>query len=147
MFDRFEPIHALQMDWIEKDVFRYHIEQSPQFFQLLAAEGNTYTMFGYHGAKSYILGIITLMEQNPNHCYLNMFMGTAIQKFFCKEILRGLRNFVNNNLGSYTRLSMDGKTENKKLAKLCKSLGFEEEGVMKKFGFDGKDYTLYARVK
>lgn len=147
MFDRFSANDAYSMNWIEKDVFKYHLEQSPQFFHMLETQGNSYTMFGYVGARPIVLGIITLDEQTPKHCYLNMFMSTDIQTRFCKEILKGLRNFVHEILGSYQRVSMDGKTSNVKLAKLCKSLGFTAEGVMRKFGFDGEDYTLFARVK
>lgn len=146
-FDKFESKDAFLMDWIEKDVFLYHLKSSPQFFHILEANAQSYTMCAIEGNFRTILGIVTLYEQSPKHCYLNMFMAKDIQTKFNKEILQGLKNFVNCTLGAYWRISMDGKTSNTKLRKLCKSLGFKEEGVMECYGPNGEDYTLFAKIQ
>lgn len=141
-FVPFMASHAYEMEWIEPETFGFQISQDPSFFINLERAGGSTTLLG----DGKILGIINAFEVHPKSCYLNMFMSKEIQKCFNKTIFKALRNFVIKQTKRYPRVSVEGKTSNTKLIKLCKHLGFKEEGIMKKFGFNSEDYTLFAIV-
>ena len=61
------------------------------------------------------------------------------------RILRKLISFGMLDLNVH-RVQMDVQTDYDAGHKMAKALGFEAEGIMKKFGPSKKDYTLYARV-
>lgn len=47
---------------------------------------------------------------------------------------------------SVVRLEMTVKSNLRDACKFARSLGFEQEGLMRNFGLNGEDYFLYARV-
>ncbi len=154
-FIPFKEWHAYQMDWIEKDDLIGSLRENKDFFKELESNGCTVTMVysncdsasWMEEPSSAILGIITTIKCTPYHCYVSMFMSTALQHNFDKLILKGLQGFVNKLTKKYCRVSAEGKASNLKLLKLMNRLGFSPECTMKKFGFNGEDYILYSIVR
>lgn len=141
-FIPYKPWHAVQMDWIDKDEFQGCLRRSPQYFQLLELD-EPYTMV----RDKEILSIVLTKEMNPHHLYVNLFMGTAIQKNFDKEIYKTMKDFISRATTDYPRVSGEAKASNQKLNKMMKALGFQCEGLMKKYGDNMEDYNMYAIVR
>lgn len=74
--------------------------------------------------------------------------GKLVENFkfeFFKAIKHLVDDYATNYL-QFHRLEMCVYKDDNKLNKWARTLGFEFEGVMKKYGYDKKDYNLYAKV-
>lgn len=142
-FIPFEAGHAFRMDWKDKDEFLSLIDGRPQYFHCLEANKAALTVF----KDPLILGILELSPINENHCNVLIYMSTAYISEFDKELLIITKNVIKDLTSRYVRVSAEIKPDNKKLVKFMKYLGFQEEGVMRKYGYKGEDYSLYSIVK
>ena len=140
----FRADDAYRMDWIEAEDLAGMLRNNRYIFEYLEQEGNTRTMTNESGD---ILGIIVLQPYHSGWCDISMFMARPMQEEFNKEIYQALQDIVNDLKSKYNRISLNGKTSNDKLTKLIKHLGFEEEGIMRKYGWHGEDFTLYSIIK
>lgn len=140
----FEAADAFKMDWIETEDFVGMLRGNRYIFECLEGEKNSQTMINDTGS---ILGIIVVTPYHAGWVDISMFMSKAIQEEFDKDIYKALQDIVNNLRSKYRRVSLNGKRSNDKLTKLIKHLGFEEEGVMRKYGWHGEDYTLFSIVR
>ena len=141
-FIPYKPWHAIQMDWIDKDEFEGCLRRSPQYFQLLMMD-EPWTMV--RGDE--ILAIVLTKEMMAHHLYVNLFMGKAIQKNFDKEIYKTMKDFIARVTATYDRVSGEAKASNEKLNKMMTWLGFEKEGLMRKYGDNKEDYYMYAIIR
>lgn len=144
-FRPFAAADAFQMDWIEEADFVGMLRADRYVFERLEQEGSSETMVNEDTGN--ILGIIVFTPYCTNAVNLNMFMSKNIQKEFDKDIFKALRNIVNDARKRFVRVSLEGKSSNYKLMKLIRALGFKEEGVMRKYGWKGEDYTLFSVVE
>lgn len=139
----FKAEDAFKMDWIETEDLAGMLRNNRYIFECLEQEGNSQTMTNETGS---ILGIIVLTPYHAGWVDISMFMAKSIQDEFDKDIYKALQDIVNDLTKKYKRVSLNGKSTNDKLTKLIKHLGFEEEGVMRKYGWHGEDYVLYSIV-
>lgn len=140
----FKAEDAFKMDWIETEDLAGMLRSNRYIFEYLEQEGNSQTMINETGS---ILGIIVLTPYHENWVDISMFMAKPIQEEFDKDIYKALKDIVSDITKKYKRVSLNGKSTNEKLTKLIKHLGFEEEGVMRKYGWHGEDYILYSIVE
>lgn len=92
----------------------------------------------------HILGVITLLPKHKDAIHASMFMARPIQEEFDKDICVTLKNIVKNISQRYRRISADGRTSNEKVIRFIKWLGFREEGIMRRYGWHGEDFTLFS---
>jgi RimJ/RimL family protein N-acetyltransferase len=64
------------------------------------------------------------------------------------EFFRKTRRLLLLYFGAYNlqRLEINVRSDYLIGKRFAEKLGFEPEGIMRKYGFDGSDYILYARV-
>ena len=134
---QFKAEDAFKMDWIETEDLAGMLRNNRYIFECLEQEGNSQTMTNETGS---ILGIIVLTPYHAGWVDISMFMAKSIQDEFDKDIYKALQDIVNDLTKKYHRVSLNGKISN------IKHLGFEEEGVMRKYGWHGEDYVLYSIV-
>ena len=142
---RFRAEDAYNMDWIERDDFINMLRGNRYCFDYIEQEGITSTLFNED--TEHILGFIRVEEIHDNSCNITMCMSTALQEEFSKDVFKTLRRIVRQATDTYRRVSLCGKASNSKLMKLIKKLGFQEEGIMRKYGWHGEDYKLFSIVR
>ena len=137
---------AYDMDWIEQDDFIGLLRSNGRyFFDYLEQEYRYETMINNNTGHILCFDVFQILHKQ--HCNLYLYMGTAIQREFDKDIYRALSERVNAFREKYGRVSVVGKASNSKLMKLIKKLGFQEEGIMRKYGWHGEDYMLFSVVR
>lgn len=139
-FIPFKVYHGFRMDWIDKEDFLELYKNNPQIFEIMEAQGQTYTFV--QGAS--ILGLLTIMEIHPRHAQISLAMSKAIQSEFNIRVYKAMKTVIKQVSARYPRVSGEGKASNQKLNKLMKKLGFKQEGLMKNYGFHGEDHYLWA---
>lgn len=95
------------------------------------------TLLGVVGVDVIWTGVVTIGAVLTHHIYEHPVV-----------FIRALRKLVSFGMIDHGvhRVQMDVQTDYEAGHKLAKALGFEAEGIMKKFGPSKKDYTLYART-
>lgn len=141
-FIPFKASHAYSMDWKDKEEFTGLIAGQPQYFYSLEAQRGALTVV----KGNLILGILVIMPINSKHCSVLIYMSTDYIGEFGKDLYKVTQRVIDDLCAEYMRVSAEIKTDNEKLVKFMKYLGFEEEGVMRKYGYNGEDYSLYAII-
>lgn len=143
-FVPFKAADAYRMEWIDGDDFVESLESGgPMTFQILEAEGQTQSMVD----GDTIFGFITVCPKNKFNVYVNMYMSTAIQQEFGKDVYVAMKEFVDKLSEQYPRVYICSKADNDKLHKLEQHLGFKTEALMRKFGWRGEDYIMSAIIR
>ena len=147
-FIPFKASHAYSMDWKDKDEFCGLIAGQPQYFYSLEAMRGALTVVkGNPNHPGYlILGILVITPINPKHCSVLIYMSMDYIGEFGKDLYKVTQRVIDDLCVEYVRVSAEIKTDNKKLVKFMGYLGFEEDGVMRKYGYNGEDYSLYAII-
>lgn len=95
-------------------------------------------------------GVIAILGGSllwPGNMEIWSVTGEGINKYpiayvkLCRELLDGIREIL-----KIWRFQAAGLCGNPQLDKWFRSIGFKKEAVMEKYGPDGKDYYLYARI-
>ena len=145
VFKGFEARDAEEMDWIESEDYYNMSSIDPATFQNLEMSGQARTMINTD--TNSILGIIICEGFNNGMTHVTMHMSRDIQTEFSVEIFKALQKIVDYLMLGTRRLFLEGKASNLKLDKLVRRLGFQQEGVMRCFGWNGEDYNLYSIVR
>lgn len=141
-FIRFVAKHAYSMDWKDKDEFAGLVDGSPQYFHTLEANNGALSVV----KGDLVLGILVITPYNPRHCAVSIYMAIGYVTEFDKSLLRVTQRVIDDLSKAYVRVSAEIKNDNEKLEKYMKYLGFGKEGVMRRYGYKGEDYAVYAII-
>ncbi len=141
-FVPFYADHAFKMNWKDKDEFMGMYKSSPQYFHIMEAKNEAITVI----KGNLILGILMIRPINNDHAEVSIYMSHDYINEFDKELYKITKEVIADLTAEYARVSAEVKTDNKKLEKLMIHLGFELEGVMRKYGHHGEDYSLYSII-
>jgi RimJ/RimL family protein N-acetyltransferase len=98
--------------------------------------------------KGEVVGIVGLVTLHDGVGEVFSILSDRVEKSpfaFHRKVL-GLSYAYATVLG-IRRLQATVRVDQPKAARFIELLGFEKEGVMRKFGVDGSDYFLYARAR
>jgi L-amino acid N-acyltransferase YncA len=118
-------------------------EELTERFNAMIGLGHIYTMLWYNDPIA-VIGIIRVWEG-----YAQVFTVTTEKLKRCPmafhKRVRDLLNSVVKPL-RLRRIETQVRSDFDASKKWLNALGFEQEGLMKKYGNTGKDYYLYARI-
>ena len=110
-------------------------------------EGNLENMIAvsfYDGDQ--IVGIVGASKINDNTCELWIMLDECSKKYI-KEIYHYAFRYLDDVQRYFERIQAITATGWSAAVHFLERLGFEKEGLMKKFGPDGDDYFLYGRIR
>lgn len=122
----------------------YHKTAKDQFMRE-SYYGKSFTL--YESGDGKILSCVTFCFVRPHVAGINMLCDDAFvrQKREFIIVLRDGIKFFMKDLG-LSRVQATIRADFKGAEKWIKILGFEKEGLMRKFGPEGEDHFLFAKV-
>lgn len=144
------PFKAEHLDQIVlSDVQAYYrdiIKKDPAYPKKLEEMGLAYTGICEEGIVG-ISGIIVLNETTAEAWALmsQLFKRPRYSYFATKAIRQFCEDQFKNT--SIQRIQMNVQLDFEPGHRWARALGFQVEGIMRKYGLNGKDHVLYARVK
>ena len=111
----------------------------------LAERLNEMVAFSYFD-EDQIVGCIWFAQVNPNTCETWAILDTCA-KHYVREIYHCARAILDEAQTTFRRIQAVVKADWPLAIRFVERLGFVREGRMRKFGPNGDDYYLYARVK
>jgi RimJ/RimL family protein N-acetyltransferase len=98
----------------------------------------------FDGSK--IVGCTGVVRINDNTCEVWIILDHCAKQYI-REIYRHAFAFLDRTQQFFVRIQAIVRTDWPTAHRFIERLGFQKEGMMRKFGPDGSDYYLYARVK
>lgn len=141
----FEPVDAVNFNFRDKNEARNILRINPQYFQLLptVCDGNVYSI-NRNGKIIIIIGWTS--DAYYGSATMFFFACENLEKEFDGNVLRALRKILNFAKLSHKRVQSTC-SENKRNKRFLEFMGFKQECLMKKAGFDCTDLYLYSIVQ
>jgi hypothetical protein len=114
------------------------------FHNLFGASGAHLKTLVHDGKPIAVIGLLH-HRQGVAECIMGCTELVKTCPFAFVNTIRALHDEYVEKLG-LRRVHITIRSGHKELEKWAKFLGFEEEGLMKKYGSQGDDYHMYARV-
>jgi len=115
----------------------------PHYWREMEASGTAFSAFAYQEFLG--CGGYAQPWEGTAHCWI--WDTPAVHKYplaVHKLIVRAIR-YLEQDCGVW-RISCDVRCGNARAERWVELLGFRKEASMKKFGPDGSDFSLYARI-
>lgn len=93
-----------------------------------------------------IVGIAGAAKVNDNTCEVWVLLDECAKRYV-REVYFYAMRFIDDILKYFGRVQAIVRADWAIAVHFLERLGFEREGLMKRFGPDGDDYFLYGRVK
>jgi len=132
-----------QRRYVDGEIERIHIRLEERDVVLEDVFKNIDSYSYYDGDK--IIGIVGIIKINDNTCEVRTVLDEC-SKHYVREIYFYAFSLLNYLQKRFVRIQAIAMTNWPTAIHFLERLGFEREGLMKKFGPDG-DYYLYGRVK
>lgn len=136
---KFDHNHAHELD-IDKD-FNLAFKV-PHIFELYEKFKNAKTL--YVNGKPIICGGVVDLWAGVGEAWM-LVSETAKQLRYTSIV--GIKEFVDDVFKDYHRLQAIVDCENYEGIRLVEWLGFDREGMLRKYSMNGRDQFIYARVK
>lgn len=122
-----------------------HPENCKEQFAKEAVNSKSYTL--YESTTEKVLCVTSFVRLRSHVAYINMICDNAFvsqKKEFILVLREGVKHFMKELglLRVHTTIRADFSTAEKWI----KILGFEKEGLMRKFGPEGEDHFLFSKV-
>lgn len=125
----------------DKDEYQNIITKVPDYFIILpqACEGNVYSIW----KEGKVIAITGWVGTLMSHAEIFFFASEELHEHFDKDVLKAFRTVLNSAKAQWKRLQTTCKDidVNKRFLEF---LGFKQECLMKKYGFNSEDMYLYA---
>lgn len=140
----YHPSDCRLMKFNDKDEYQNIIAKVPDYFILLpqACEGNVYSV--WNGEK--VIAITGWVGTLMSHAEMFFFASEKLHDQFNKDVLKAFRTILNSAKSQWKRLQTTCKDIDKN-KRFLEFLGFKEECLMRKYGFNAEDMFLYALVE
>jgi hypothetical protein len=112
---------------------------TPEMADALAKIGDAYTALH----EGLVMGCAGVAPLHPGNASAWAVLGQCGPRFFVRIHKAALRYFAGQD---YRRIQTAVRTDFEAGHRWARALGFENEGTMRKYGPEGADYDLYARV-
>ena len=144
----YKPEHALQMLTYERDSYFVKTNEFAQWSEINANTGYSYTLLN-KGRIFLCAGVKDAW--NIKNCKVGeawaLFSkeGHEFNFTLVRILKRGLTEIINDNV--YNRIQARARGDNVTAQRLLLILGFELEGILRKFEIDGGDAHMYSIIK
>lgn len=141
---RFQPQHLNRLDLKEPELSEMRLDPSALNRVALAAEPDASWTGMFHGKPVVCFGIRTIF---PGVGEAWLLPGADIDRHaisVCRGSRRIYQHFINE--GVFRRIHVVVDPANDTAFRFAKWNGFDVEGIMRKFGADGSDHLLMARI-
>lgn len=126
-----------------KEIFRGERDLEKNAIASLAS-GRVYTLTDDDGNIGCICGVSPVWAGVMDVWTIITTKIELLPLSYVRCILRLLENWMIDY--QVHRVGMTARTDDKAVHKWARVLGFKEEGILRKYGPDGSDYTIYGRV-
>ena len=133
-----------QRKYVNGDQEKIHILPNENVIVLEDIFKNIEAYSYYDGNK--IIGIVGVMKINNNTCELCALIDECAKQYV-REIYHYALKLLDDIQQYFERIQVVVGSDWPVEVHFIERLGFEKEGLMKKFGPDGSNYNLYGRVR
>jgi hypothetical protein len=132
------------MNFRDQEEYQNIIKAYPTYFDELLeiCRGNAFSIF----KDGEIIAIAGWVPTVQNFCQIWFFASQKLDQMFDKYVYNAFKMILNVAQSEWERIETSCK-ENKRNKRFLEFLGFNQECLMKKYGFNGEDMYLYAWVK
>ena len=137
------PLDANLLKFRDQEEYIHILKAYPMYFEELLAicQGNAYSIF----KDGEIIAITGWVPSIQNFCQIWFFSSENLDKMFDKYVYNAFKMILNVAKSEWERIETTCK-ENKRNKRFLEFLGFKQECLMKKYGFNGEDMYLYALI-
>jgi hypothetical protein len=141
---QYVPQNAYVMRFRDKDEYENIMKKCPQYFNILnnICNDNVYSIY----KSNQLIAITGWMPSIQNFCEIFFFACEDLDQKFDKSVLSAFKMILNKAKSGFERIQTTCK-ENSRNKRFLEFLGFKQECLMKKYGFNGEDMYQYALIK
>ncbi|MDR1983136.1 MAG: hypothetical protein LBQ08_05080 [Holosporaceae bacterium] len=141
---QFHPVDAKLMKFRDRKLVNYILARTPYYFENLAegCEGNFYTVF----KNEEICFLAGWTPSLLNYCDIFFFASQNLKKLFDREVYQAMKMILNKCQNEWER-AQTWCAQDDINKRFLEFLGFKQECLMQKYGPNGEDAYLYARIR
>ena len=144
----YKPEHALQMLTYDRDNYTVKANEFTQWAQINADTGYSYTLL--NGGRIFLCAGVK-DAWNIENCKVGEAWALFSKESYefnltlVRILKRGLTEIINDN--TYNRIQARARADSITAQRLLLVLGFEFEGILRKFEIDGGDAHMYSIIR
>jgi len=137
------PFKAEHLDWIELKEGQEYMKGNMEIIKQQAGLGLAFTLMA--GEKVVCCSGVSQLWNNSAEAWLIVSKDFPQYGKIAAKLIKKFLMWVEPPV--YSRVQMSVRSDFDEAVRFAEFLGFEREGVMRKYGPDGVDYYMYARVR
>lgn len=140
----YHPSDYRLMKFNDMDEYKNIVDKIPDYFIVLpqVCEGNVFSIW----KGDSIIAITGWLGTLMSHAEMFFFASEELHEQFDKDVLKAFKTVLNSAQSRWKRLQTTCKDIDRN-KRFLEFLGFKQECLMKKYGFNEEDMFLYAWVE